>query len=246
VIHPTRIFHVNVNCRDLDRSVAFYRDVIGLRARIRTTPEAPQPGAGFGLELVQWDAWMLEGDAGYPAPLLDLLEWHVPRGTGAPPSGPLDPGFSRLRFTSASGRGVHTDPDGTRVELVGGDRTGLAGIVVNCTDAARTRHHYADVCGLTVVRDDLLQDPATGFAVELVEHPAPDGAPAPRQANDLGIFRMAWITDDIDRDHAALLDAGVQPVSVPAALAMGPGLPAVRALFWRDPDGACLELIQSP
>ena len=57
---------------------------------------------------------------------------------------------------------------------------------------------------------------------------------------------MAWVTDDIDRDHAALLDASVQPMSPPATLAMGPGLPAVRALFWRDPDGACLELIQSP
>ena len=243
MIQPTRIFHVNVNCSDLDRSLTFYRDVIGLHARIRTRPEAPQPGAGFGLELVQWDAWMLEGDAGYDAPLVDLLEWHVPRGTGAPPSDPVAPGFSRLRFTSPSAHGVHTDPDGTRVELVEGERTGFAGIVVNCTEVARTHHHCADVCGLAVVRDDLLEDPATGFTVELVEQHA---APSPRQANDLGIFRMAWLTDDIDRDHAALLDAGVQPMSPPATLAMGPGLPAVRALFWRDPDGACLELIQSP
>jgi catechol 2,3-dioxygenase-like lactoylglutathione lyase family enzyme len=29
-ITPNRIFHVNVNCTDLDRSLAFYRDLVGL------------------------------------------------------------------------------------------------------------------------------------------------------------------------------------------------------------------------
>lgn len=34
---------------------------------------------------------------------------------------------------------------------------------------------------------------------------------------------------------------------LPAELEMGPGLPSdLRALFFEDPDGACVELIESP
>ena len=51
--------HCNVNCRDLDRSVAFYRDELGLTPLVRTAP-SPQDGAGFGLSgPVRWDAWMM-------------------------------------------------------------------------------------------------------------------------------------------------------------------------------------------
>lgn len=240
MIRPLRIAHTNVNCSDLDRSMAFYRDVIGLQAHTRTTPESPQAGAAFGLDLVQWDAWMMGGDTGFDAPMLDLLEWQVPRPAGTPPADPTTPGFARVRFSSDAD--VDVDPDGTRLDIVAGDVARLAGVVVNCTDLARSRHHYADVCGLAD-DGDVLRDPATGFEVHLVETSV---APvAPRSANQLGIFRMAWLTDDVDRDHAELLAAGVKPMAPPATLAMGSGLPTVRALFWRDPDGACLELIES-
>jgi hypothetical protein len=95
------------------------------------------------------------------------------------------------------------------------------------------------------MRAQRFQDPASGLIVELIEweDPAATRAPA-RKANELGIFRMAWHTPDIDRDHAVLGDAGVECYSPPAHLEMGPGIPALRALFWGDPDGACLELIE--
>src|SRR5690606_10197413 len=84
---------------------------------------------------------------------------------------------------------------------------------------------------------ELLVDPATGFMVELVEWLHPSATPGrSRRANELGIFRMAWRTDDIDHDHAVLVDAGVECYAPPASLEMGPGLPQVRALFWEDPD----------
>ena len=66
-------------------------------------------------------------------------------------------------------------------------------------------------------------------------------------ANELGIFRMVLLTDDIDRDYAALVDAGVPCYSPPVGLEMGSGLPSdLRALFFEDPDGTCVELIESP
>ena len=238
VIQPTRIFHVNVNCRDLTRSLAFYRDLVGLQPRVHTAPESPQPGGAFGLEQVQWDAWMLGGDDG--GVLLDLLEWRVPGPEGAPPP-PGTPGFARLRVVTAAT--VEQDPDGTAIDVVRGERPALSGVVVHCTDLDRSRHHYGDICGLTR-SGDVFRDPASGFEVQLLA--ASSGPVAPRQANQLGIFRMAWSTDDVDRDHEALLADGVVPLSPPVTMAMGPGLPAVRVLFWRDPDGACLELIETP
>jgi catechol 2,3-dioxygenase-like lactoylglutathione lyase family enzyme len=95
-VRAHRIVHVNINCSDLERSLAFYCDGIGLQKGSRTRPEAPQPGGAFGLEQVQWDAWILHGDQGSNGVLLDLLEWQVPRPQGRPRHRATDVGFSRL------------------------------------------------------------------------------------------------------------------------------------------------------
>jgi catechol 2,3-dioxygenase-like lactoylglutathione lyase family enzyme len=295
-IRPSRIYHVNVNCSDLERSLAFYIELLGLRPLTRTTPEKPQPGGAFGLDEVQWDAWILQGDEGTDGIVLDLLEWQVPPPTGAPATQTtttgynrlcvsvpgLDDAYERLRGAGAdcwsaptaldlgNGRTVRafvcSDPDGTQLELIQGERTRLSHVIVNCADLEASSRYYAEVIGLEPagrmgpVRQDgamfrldgdveltaaLFRDPVTRFMVELVgwSRPEPATRPAP-VANQLGIFRMAWVTDDIDRDHAELQAAGVSCFAPPAELEMGPGIPALRALFWRDPDGACLELIQ--
>ena len=91
-------------------------------------------------------------------------------------------------------------------------------------------------------------DSASGFVIDLVEwtEPRAEGS-GRRQANELGIFRMALLTEDIDRDYAALIDSGVTCHSPPVELEMGPGLPSdLRALFFEDPDGVCIELIERP
>src|SRR5260370_35857751 len=84
-----RIFHVNVNCSDLETSLAFYRDRVGLAASVRTTPRHPQGGAAFGLDTAQWDAWILSG-GGPDEVVLDLLGWKGPQ-----PSHPHHPGGVR-------------------------------------------------------------------------------------------------------------------------------------------------------
>jgi catechol 2,3-dioxygenase-like lactoylglutathione lyase family enzyme len=313
-LNASRIYHVNVNCSDLDRSLRFYRDVVGLQPSAHTAPTEPQPGQAFGIDPtgagIRWDAWMLHGAAGNASPVLDLLEWKVPT-PGAPAvDDPTTPGFSRLCFTAPDVADLHrrlraagadvwsdpievdlpgngttltfacTDPDGTQLTFTRGADVRMSHIAINCADLDRSAAYYADVIGLTpfttcspsqepatLFRRDgappagggggeaatverrraLLQDPATGFLVELVEWLSPRSRPGVvRRANDLGIFRMAWLTDDIDADYDLLDEAGVECYAPPATLAMGPGLPSVRALFWNDPDGACLELIESP
>lgn len=42
-------YHVNVNCSDLDVSLAFYRDVLGFSPVVHTAPDV-QPGAAFGFD----------------------------------------------------------------------------------------------------------------------------------------------------------------------------------------------------
>ncbi len=79
-----RFFHVNINCSDLERSLRFYGDLVGLKTAVRTRPEQPQPGGAFGLEQVQWDAWIMAGDDAPDGVVLDLLEWKVPLPSGSP------------------------------------------------------------------------------------------------------------------------------------------------------------------
>jgi catechol 2,3-dioxygenase-like lactoylglutathione lyase family enzyme len=236
-----RVVHVNVNCSDLERSMAFYGDEIGLSATTRTTPSAPQPGAAFGLDLVQWDAWMMAGTLGFDGVVIDLLEWKVP-----PPTGDADTstatGFRRLRLVTPNAGPDH-DPDGTPLEIVSGATPRVAGVEIGCSDMTASIAFYRDVVGLQIVGPGSLAD-ARGpdvFVVDVV--PAPVST-RPRVANELGMYRMALLTDDIDREDSVLRRAGVEPYSPPAALEMGPGIPPLRALFFPDPDGTTLEYIE--
>src|SRR5438045_2964492 len=80
------IFHVNVNCRDLARSQAFY-EILGFRVAAEV-PESSDPGmlAGLGLPadarvkgvLMSLDP-TIRGACN-----LDLLEWIEPPTTGTP------------------------------------------------------------------------------------------------------------------------------------------------------------------
>jgi catechol 2,3-dioxygenase-like lactoylglutathione lyase family enzyme len=241
-----RIFHVNVNCSDLDRSVAFYRDRVGLTPSVRTAPRAAQPGGAFALASAQWDAWIMASPtAGLEEVVLDLLEWKTPRPSLAPGRG----GFERLRVgvgpDSPLGRREALDPDGTALEVAARDRPRVAGVVAGCSDLEASSAFYRDVLGLehpatSVFCDD--RGPEV-FTLELTSVPAPR---RPRIATDLGLYRLALLTDDLERAYAALLAAGVPTYAPPATLDMGPGLPQLRAVFFPDPDGTTFELIEQP
>jgi catechol 2,3-dioxygenase-like lactoylglutathione lyase family enzyme len=303
-IGASHVFHLNVNCSDLDRSLTFYRDAIGLTAGAHTVPPA-QPGAAFGLDVAQWDAWILNDDRGIGAGVaVDLLQWLRPTPVGTPPL-PNQLGFARLGFTTADLDATHArvasavarlggagrvtephgvtmdgaptmrtfvgaDPDGTAFEFVSGNAERFSFVAINCSDLDRSAAFYSDVLGFHErirfapgPRDETglglgtdaewemayLDDPRGDgtFAIDLVEwkRPLPTGRPS-NEANRLGPFRLALMTDDIDRDDAELRSLGVEPITPPAELDMGPGLPRLRALLFPDPDGTILELIETP
>ena len=177
-IAATRIFHFNVNCSDLRRSLAFYQDLVGLVPATHTVPD-PQPGEAFALPTAQWDAWILTGARGYEGVVLDLLEWKTPPPTGRPYSSAAHLGFARLgievrdldglaaRLGAAGvdclgpphpvelggqvvGRAfVAADPDGTLVEFTAGDEDRVAFLVVNCSDLERSVRFYTEIVGLS-------------------------------------------------------------------------------------------------
>ncbi len=221
------MIHVNVNCTDLTRSMAFYRDELGLEPVTRTNPAEPQDGAAFGLPTAQWDAWMMGGPGGFATPVIDLLEWILP--PPVPRSGQGTAGFRCLHLACPGGPAREmTDPDGTAVEVTDAP-VALMGVTIGCSDIGRSRRFYEEVVQL-------------GEFVRLVE----GQGTAPPSANTVGIWRMALATEDIDADVAWLRRAGVPCLTGPVELAMGPPLPSLRFMLFSDPDGTTLELIERP
>jgi catechol 2,3-dioxygenase-like lactoylglutathione lyase family enzyme len=294
------VMHVNVNCSDLEQSLAFYRDAVGLVPQDHTNP-VPQDGAGFGMTgSVQWDAHILQDARGYAGPAVDLLQWMVPVPVGAPGQVLSHIGFNRLcvvvpdvdavyrRVVAAghrvendlSGEGVVSarpfvcrDPDGVAIEFRE-DRALTAPLLhhvnVNCSGLGRSLDWYerviglearapspketfrADAYGLSADADldgRMLWPPEQdAFAIELIEwkSPKPTGT-SPASANQLGLYRMAFMVADIQLAYDEIKTQGVE-CRPPVFLDMGPEIPidGVWALFFPDPDGTCMELIETP
>ncbi|MFN8600136.1 MAG: VOC family protein [Candidatus Binatia bacterium] len=300
----TGFMHANVNCTDLVRARAFYEDALGLVVSAHTKPDAPQPGAAFGLDGdALWDAYVLDDPRGMGvAASLDLLRWERPAPCGAPPGFAPAPGIHRTVYAvpsldaatarlAAAGRGAlpaatvrrgdgdlrvawALDPDGSAIELIEdpacAERVQACGVAIVCRDLARSVAWYERVLGLTVTaRESGATGPGASFGavgearwdaavLELPQRPAHYAlrleqwhAPAlverPRAvANQLGPFRVAFLVDDAQAWHAELARRGVACTAPPAWLDMGPEIPldGLWALFFFDPDGACVEMIQ--
>lgn len=164
--------------------------------------------------------------------------------------------------------------DGLPIELrqAAGQQIHLAYVTVNCRDLVRTRAWYGELFGFQALGDvQTLTLPATlagvaapvtvqaqrmglpdrkhGFSIQLVQRPDLQALLPPlAKANAQGIFRMALAVEDISVSYPQLRDMGADCPLPPCWLHLGPESPveAVWALFFRDPDGTCVELIQTP
>ena len=164
--------------------------------------------------------------------------------------------------------------DGSLFELrAGGTEPELAGIVIGCADLERSRAWYRDQLGFVPHGRETTVDehgrawglegtvryrtadlvlPAQGdraFRLRLQQwlQPQVTAAPAPA-ANHAGFYRIALGVSDIHACYEGLRAAGADCPWRPTWLDMGPAVPidGLWALFFRDPDGACVELIQFP
>jgi glyoxylase I family protein len=167
-----RLFHVNVNCSDLERSRRFYTEALGLTSGAHTAPEVAQPGEAFGLVRARWDASILLGPRGYDGGAIDLLQWSEPAPAGAAPARIVETGFQRLglrvadldaTIAAVGARGgevwsepfahavdgggeirlvLVSDPDGTAIELIEGAPSALSFVAITCGDLDRSRDFY--------------------------------------------------------------------------------------------------------
>jgi catechol 2,3-dioxygenase-like lactoylglutathione lyase family enzyme len=302
-LSPLSIQHVNVNCSNLERSLQFYRDTLGLTPQSHTNP-LPQDGAGFGLPgRIQWDAHLLHDDRGYVGSAVDLLEWKSPTPIGQPHRDANALGFFRLCLTHPDLGGLHRDlvargvpcrsgpvevpvlpgepvrffccedPDGTCIEFI--EMPGpvrMLHININCRDLDVSSAWYQRVLGVVPIaeraeppaadgrgfgfsgecryRADFLGVPGAdgSLIIDLLEWktPRPTGTPL-LEAHHLGLFRMALMVASAEESCAELDRLGVEH-SGPCWLEMGPEIPidGLYAVFFRDPDGTCLELIETP
>jgi catechol 2,3-dioxygenase-like lactoylglutathione lyase family enzyme len=220
-----------------------------------------EPASGIALDLLQW--LRPRPLPALPSPSLGFtsLGFDVPD---------LDAAIGRIE--EAGGHAVDRpdllttgertlavrDPDGQRIEVREASRGRMASVNVLCSQLERSLAFYSEVLGMKDVdrfaeRSAALALPgdASGFRVELTwarKTASNDPAPARSEANRLGLFRMAFLCPDVARAHAELQALGVPGLSAVADLDLGPSCPApgCRAVFFRDPDGACLELIEVP
>jgi catechol 2,3-dioxygenase-like lactoylglutathione lyase family enzyme len=251
-----RIFHVNVNCRDLEHSRRFYAEALGLDAAVRTTPDTTQPGAAFGLERARWDAWILVGARGFEGGAVDLLQWQEPEPTGAPPESYATTGLQRLGIAVADFDGViariparggavwsapqthelaggssvrlvmANDPDGTTIELIDATAPRVSFVAVGCHDLDASVAFYR----------------ALGFAEVARFAPATDDAAHLRLAGTARFDEVMLAAPGGGEVHIVLVGFR-QPAVTPA-----PARPANALGMWRvamlvgDLDRACARL----
>lgn len=97
----TRFVHVNVVCSDLDRSLAFYTQVLGatVHQRLGSGEADLRAALGVGSDGArEYRAALVYWAGNVNGPYVDLLEWRRPHGAPAPrrPAGAQDLGMARV------------------------------------------------------------------------------------------------------------------------------------------------------
>lgn len=182
-------------------------------------------------------------------------------------SGPITGAVSGERFFCCA------NADGSVLQLV--EHPGEAAlhyININCSDLQHSSRWYQQVLGFEPESDIwdetlpgevfgvhgpvhtrsqrlTLPDRESDCIVQLQQwlEPTASGKPYAR-ANHAGLYRMALAVDSVADCYRQLQALAVDCPQAPVWMAMGPDIPVdgVWALFFHDPDGVCLELIQHP
>ena len=82
-------------------------------------------------------------------------------------------------------------------------------------------------------------------ALELIQFVSPRGKPFDRRRCDVGTTHVCFEVDDIDAHYQDLQKKGVRFTTPPLLIDGGP-LKGWRVVYFIDPDGITLELMQKP
>jgi catechol 2,3-dioxygenase-like lactoylglutathione lyase family enzyme len=89
------------------------------------------------------------------------------------------------------------------------------------------------------------EPPASGHVLELIEYLEPPGPPADLQRNRLGAAHLAFAVEDIHSSLERVVSYGASPLNPPVEISAGINRGG-WAVYFYDPDGVNLELIQLP
>ncbi|MGI9087083.1 MAG: aquaporin [Chthoniobacterales bacterium] len=127
----------------------------------------------------------------------------------------------------------------------------VTAIEMNVSDLPRAVAFYTDVLQFKAINADAASAQLQlGEEILILRHPATPGRSIPRDlpSNDISFQHLATVVGDIDAAYAQLRKHEVRIVSagVQTLPAWNFDSAKIRALYFRDPDGHFLELIQFP
>jgi catechol 2,3-dioxygenase-like lactoylglutathione lyase family enzyme len=186
------IWHAGFSVRDIERSIAFYRDALGLNLRHRQVQDNPYTAqlvgiAGARLRVAQFT--LPGGTASRSGHVLELIEYERPRGEAQ--------SIANNAIGAAHLALEVEDIDAIRPRLEAAGATFLSDpldITAGINRGGRTVY---------------LRDP-DGITLELVEPPPQPGAPAPADAGE-GRLGSPTPADASEPKSDMLADAGVPP-----------------------------------
>ncbi len=233
------ISHININVADLDASVKFYIDDLGLNLvrRVTGTGDDADNGdtaiintgeRGVSLENIQYPK--ASDGSSRQAPALGVVALHL-----------------ELQKPELDGAEL-VDPDGVKVHVAAASRNRIAGVDLLVSDVAATRRHWRQSLGLEFI-DAPAGSPYEAY-VEVRSSQdqfritiAPvDLEPELTNGYQLGARRLAFTVDDVEASYAAAIADGARSESAPAQFELGP----VRMIagLWFDPNGVVLQGLQ--
>ncbi len=145
-----------------------------------------------------------------------------------------------------------------------GRTVGFGHVGLQVSDLDRSIAYYRDVIGLRalerLVRDDaylkvvvgypgvtldvgLLEEPASGTLLELLQYRGTHGTPIDPQTANPGTAHVCFEVDDVDAVHARAIAAGHGAVNAPVTPTAGRWVGG-RSVYLLDPDGIRVELVQ--
>jgi catechol 2,3-dioxygenase-like lactoylglutathione lyase family enzyme len=86
---------------------------------------------------------------------------------------------------------------------------------------------------------------APGHRLELIQYFRPPGKRLDLRTNNVGCAHLGFNVDDLPRMYAELKAKGVHFKSEPQEVPAGPNK-GTKAVYFMDPDGIPLELLQTP
>lgn len=132
-MHISGMVHVNINCRDYERSLAFYQ-MLGF-TEVWTVPETntAEVAAAVGMPPYQVRGAILAIPGANPAMVIDLLEWVSPRDDSDPYPNLYRPGLARLAMRTTDMAADYAALQAAGVEIVSPPAT----VMMNDTQGTR-------------------------------------------------------------------------------------------------------------